>query len=127
MAEDAPAGPAGPVRVIDARRPPAGLGWPTSGILDLAATVPIGSISWRQRVQVHGRVRSLRVRPWGEVLTLEVVLVDETGGVTAVFPGRRRVPGIRPGTLLTVEGMVGARGNRLTVLNPHYDLRPFPV
>ncbi|MCU1354533.1 MAG: amino acid permease [Acidimicrobiales bacterium] len=96
-----------------------------AGVLDLAASIPIAEIVWRQRVQVSGRVRSLRVRPWGAVPTLELVLVDRSGGVTVVFPGRRRIPGIRAGSLLTVEGVVGVHADRLTVLNPHYDLRPF--
>ncbi|HEY4377596.1 MAG TPA: OB-fold nucleic acid binding domain-containing protein [Acidimicrobiales bacterium] len=115
--------PSSSIAVVDARRPDAHS--PSrSGVLDMAHTVPIATVTWRQRAQVSGRVRSVRVRPWGEVMTLELVLVDATGGVTVVFPGRRRIPGIEPGATLTVEGMVGSRDNRLTVLNPHYDLRP---
>ena len=52
-------------------------------LLDFAATDPAA--------QVGGKVRSVRVRPWGEVLTFEVVLADTTGAITIAFGGRRSV------------------------------------
>ncbi len=88
----------------------------------MTATTPIGDVRHRTRARVHGRVRSLRVRPWGDNPTLEVVLVDDTGGITLVFLARRHVNGIRPGTVLTAEGMVGAHDRRLAILNPVYEL-----
>lgn len=113
-----------PSTVINVRRPVAnGFRLPT-GPLDTSDRIPIGEVRFRQRAQVRGRVRSLRVRPWADVASLELVLVDDTGGITAVFLGRRSVPGIEPGTEMAIEGMVGAQGNRLAILNPHYDLRP---
>ncbi len=62
----------------------------------------------------------MRVRPWADSPTLEVVLVDDTGGITVVFLARRRIGGVRPGAVLRVEGMVGAHQNRLAMLNPEY-------
>lgn len=97
-----------------------------TGLLDPDDCIPIAGVQFRQRAQVKGQVRSIRIRPWADVPTLELVLADATGGITVAFLGRRHVAGIRPGSLLTVEGMVGSNRNRLTVLNPHYDLRPFP-
>ena len=44
------------------------------------------------------------------------------GGIGVVFLGRRRVPGIGPGTILAVEGMAGAYHDRLAILNPDYEL-----
>ncbi len=123
-ASGTPAEPA-PSEVIDVRRPLADAFALPTGPLEGSACSPIGDVRFRQRVQVRGRVRSLRVRPWADVPSLEVVLVDGTGGITAVFLGRRQVPGIGPGTLMAIEGMVGAQANRLAILNPHYDLRPF--
>ncbi|QXC61760.1 hypothetical protein KSP35_02640 [Aquihabitans sp. G128] len=99
----------------------------TGGILDLDRSIPIADVVWRHRAQVGGRVRSVRVRAWGDdVATLELVLADRTGGVTVAFLGRRRLGGIRPGVDLTVEGMVGARDGKLLITNPAYDLRPLP-
>jgi len=73
---------------------------------------------------VGGRVRSVRVRPWGEIPTLEAVVADDTGAVTVAFLGRRSVAGLEPNSWLTVEGMVGERNEKLVILNPAYDLRP---
>ena len=92
-------------------------------MLDVAGSTPIADVRWRQRVQVSGQVRSLRVRPWADVATLELVLVDDTGGVTVAFLGRRRLGGIHPGSELTVEGMVGQHGGKLVILNPAYTLK----
>jgi len=83
---------------------------------------PIADARFRQRVKVRGRVRSLRVRPWADSPTCEVVLVDDTGGITVVFLARRRIGGIRPGAVMSVEGMVGAHERRLAILNPEYEL-----
>ena len=94
------------------------------GMLDLASNRPIATVVYRSRAQVGGRVRTVRVRPWGEVATLEAVIADETGAVTVAFLGRRSIAGLVPGGWLTVEGMVGARNEKLVVLNPAYDLRP---
>jgi len=87
-----------------------------------AALIPIADARVRARVKVRGRVRSLRVRPWADSPTLELVLVDDTGGITVVFLARRRIGGVHPGTIMTVEGMVGAHERRLAILNPEYEL-----
>ena len=85
--------------------------------------VPIGDVRWRQRVRVRGRVRSMRVRPWAEgVSTLEATLVDDSGGVTLVFLGRKRILGLSLGRQLEAEGMVGENRERLVILNPVYEL-----
>lgn len=94
------------------------------GMLDLRASHPIAEVVYRRRAQVGGRVRSIRVRPWGEVVTLEAVIADDTAAITVAFLGRRSIAGIGPGTSLTVEGMVGQRNEKLVILNPAYDLRP---
>jgi len=86
-----------------------------------ATVVPIAEIRWRERARVAGRVRSMRIQPWGGVPTLECTLVDATGGVAVVFLGRREVAGIHPGTCLAVEGTVGEHNGRLAILNPTYD------
>lgn len=100
---------------------------PPGGILDLSRSIPIADVVWRRRAQVSGRVRSIRVRPWGDaVITLEAVVVDSTGGLAVAFLGRRSIPGLALGGPLTVEGMAGARAGKLLILNPAYDLRPIP-
>jgi len=89
---------------------------PTPGVTS------IGDVTWREPTTVAGRVRSVRVQPWGGAPTLECTLVDETGGLSVVFLGRRAVAGIRPGTRLLARGVVGAHDGRLAILNPDYEL-----
>jgi len=86
--------------------------------------VPIAEVRWRERARVRGRVRSLRVQPWAGAPTVECVLIDETGGMVVVFLGRRWIPGVRPGTVLTVEGMVGDHNGRPAIINPDYEILP---
>jgi amino acid transporter len=85
-------------------------------------TRPIGDVEWRQRVRVAGRVTSVRVQPKAGTSNLECVLADRSGGILLVFQGRPRIPGIEPGARLVAEGMVGAWGRRLAILNPDYEL-----
>ncbi|MGH9091854.1 MAG: OB-fold nucleic acid binding domain-containing protein, partial [Acidimicrobiales bacterium] len=85
-------------------------------------TRPIGEVTWRQRVRVAGRVKSVRVQPRAGTSNLECVLADPSGAILLVFQGRPRIPGIEPGARLVAEGMVGAWGRRLAILNPDYEL-----
>jgi len=115
----------GPALGVEDLPPISALAPVRGGVLDLSRSIPIADVVWRHRAQVGGRVRSVRVRAWGDdVATLELVLADATGGVTVAFLGRRSLGGIHPGVDLTVEGMVGARDGKLVLLNPAYDLRP---
>jgi RecG-like helicase len=90
-------------------------------------TVPVAEVEWRSRAKVAGRVRSVRVQPWAGVPTLECVLVDQTGGIGVVFLGRRQVAGVRPGTRMVVEGMVGEHAGHMAILNPEYRLLATPT
>ncbi len=88
---------------------------------------PISNLRYRQRGKVAGRVRSVRIQPWGDVPSLECTLTDASGGeITIVFLGRREVPGIRTGAQLVGEGMVGDRRGTLAILNPDYEILANP-
>jgi RecG-like helicase len=114
---------AGPTAVRVAGQPQARVPEPLpGGILDSTRTHPIAGVVFRRRAQVQGRARSIRVRPWGEIPTLEVVVTDGTAALTVAFLGRRRLAGVDPGSTLTVEGMVGERNGKLVILNPAYRL-----
>ncbi len=89
-------------------------------------TTPMGALRARQRSRVAGRIRSVRVQPGAGVSSLECTLADDTGQIDLVFQGRRLVPGIQPGVKLLAEGMVGERGRRLTMINPHYTILAVP-
>ena len=75
----------------------------------------------RRQAKVTGRVVAVRVQPWGGAATLEATLSDGTGQVTIVFLGRRHVGGVKPGALMTAEGVLGTHGNRVAMLNPVYE------
>ncbi len=85
-------------------------------------TVPISDVTWRTRVRVAGRIRSLRVQTAKGTANLECEITDDTGVLLLVFQGRPKIPGIEPGARLIVEGMVGSWQRRLAILNPDYEL-----
>jgi hypothetical protein len=86
-------------------------------------TTAIGEVRCRQNARVHGRVQAIRVEPLGGSPSLECTLVDETGGVSVVFFGRRQIEGITIGSSITVEGMAIDHHGRLAIVNPVYELR----
>jgi len=83
-------------------------------------SVPVAEARSRRRVNVTGRIHSVRVQPHGGVASLECTLADDTGGIVLVFLGRRSIPGMVVGAGIVVEGMVGEDGVRLVMLNPVY-------
>ncbi len=93
------------------------------GVTNVPPTTPIAALAWRKRAVVAGRVRSLRLQPRSEVPTLECVLVDESGAtITLVFLGRRSISGVRSGSHLMADGMVGKYEGKLAMINPIYEL-----
>jgi RecG-like helicase len=84
--------------------------------------VAIAAVTWRQRVQIEGRVRTVRVQPLSGTATLECILQDDTGAMSLVFLGRSNIPGIDIGTRLRAQGVAGDHRGRLAILNPDYQL-----
>jgi amino acid transporter len=82
----------------------------------------IALLTPRERICVAGRVHAIRVQPWGGNPALECSLSDETGSITLVFTGRRAVPGIRLGTIMSATGVVGEHHGMRAMLNPAYEL-----
>jgi amino acid transporter len=87
---------------------------------------PIVALTWRQRARIQGRVRSVRVTPLSGAPALAVEVWDSTGGITALFYGRRSIAGIAPGSKLELEGMVGEANGHLAMANPSYELLAGP-
>jgi RecJ-like exonuclease len=76
-----------------------------------------------EAVTVKGRLRSVEICPRGSVATLEAELFDGTEGVTLVWLGRRRIPGIEPGRTVRASGRVAVRDGRKVIYNPYYELQ----
>ncbi len=90
---------------------------------EVAGTTPIAALTWRARARVAGRVKTLRVQPWVQAPSLECVVVDGSGhAITLVFLGRRSISGLRSGSVLVAEGMVGKHRHKLAIINPTYEL-----
>jgi amino acid transporter len=98
-------------------------GPPPAPTTDERGVAALGGVRWRQRVTVEGRVTTLRASPTGEGALLEVVVSDDSGSVSLVFNGRRRVAGIELGTTIRAEGTVARHRGRLAIFNPVYNLR----
>ncbi len=84
-------------------------------------TTPIGSLPWRTTCKIAGRVKSVRVQSLDSVPSLAARVEDPTGGILLVFAGRRSVPGMEPGRLITAMGVVGEVGGHLAMMNPDYE------
>ena len=93
-------------------------------MLDQGDRVAIQNATHRQTAVVQGRVRSVEVSPISGSPALRCELVDETGGVTLLFYGRRSIAGIEPGVQLRAEGRIGTYKGHLAIANPLYSLMP---
>jgi len=87
----------------------------------------IATVVARHPTTVAGRVRAIRVQPWGGNPALECSLSDETGSITLVFLGRRQVEGVRLGTIMSATGVAGEHHGMRAILNPAYTLIQTPT
>ncbi|GAB3478899.1 MULTISPECIES: OB-fold nucleic acid binding domain-containing protein [Amycolatopsis] len=76
-----------------------------------------------QEVIVLGRLRSVELCPNTQAVTLEAELFDGTDGVTLVWLGRRRIPGIEPGRTIKARGRMADRDGKKVLYNPYYELQ----
>jgi hypothetical protein len=75
-----------------------------------------------QEVTVFGRLRSVEFGPQDADASLEAELFDGTEGVTLIWLGRRRIPGIEPGRTMRVRGRMAVRDGRKVLYNPYYEI-----
>jgi RecG-like helicase len=75
-----------------------------------------------QEVTVMGRLRSVDLCPQDAEASLEAELFDGTEGVTLIWFGRRRIPGIEPGRTMRVRGRMSVRDGRKVLYNPYYEI-----
>lgn len=75
-----------------------------------------------QEVTVFGRLRSVEFCPRDAEASLEAELFDGTEGITLIWLGRRRIPGIEPGRTMRVRGRLAVRDGRKVLYNPFYEI-----
>jgi hypothetical protein len=83
--------------------------------------VPIGTLTWKQRVTVEGRVTAVQVGS-AAGRSLEVELFDDSGGIRLLFLGRTSIPGLVPGARLRATGRVGEFKGHLALANPRWEM-----
>lgn len=76
-----------------------------------------------EQVVMLGRLRSVEFCPHGAAASLQAELFDGTDGVTLIWMGRRRIPGIEPGRTIKVRGRIAIREGHKVLYNPHYELQ----
>jgi hypothetical protein len=76
-----------------------------------------------EEVTMVGRLRSVEICPKDAAASLEAELFDGTEGVTLIWVGRRRIPGIEAGRKIKVRGRMAVRNGRKVLYNPYYELR----
>ena len=83
---------------------------------------PMDAITLRTPQQVAGEIEMVRVVPRAAADAVEATVTDGRGQVTAVFLGRRRIPGISAGRRVLLEGVPTRHGNQILIYNPVYRL-----
>jgi len=83
---------------------------------------PLDAIELRQPVRVVGEISSVRIVPRAGAAAVEATVSDGHAAVTAVFLGRRKIPGLSPGRRVELEGVVAKRDGGRLIYNPMYRL-----
>ncbi len=89
--------------------------------LDAGAST-IADAQPRTRVHLQGRIEVLTLNPNGTNRWLEAELNDGTGSVHLIWMGRRRIPGLRAGRRLAVDGLIAVNDGQPIIYNPKYQL-----
>ena len=80
----------------------------------------IADVALRRRVEVTGEITATRVVPRNASPWLELTIEDGSGSFVAIYTGRRSIPGLAPGRVVTFEGVLGDQHGRRVMMNPGY-------
>jgi amino acid transporter len=84
--------------------------------------IPISSLTGYRRAAVAGRVHAIEIRPVKGSAVLACTVADTSGELTALFYGRARISGLRPGSNVRLRGTVGITSTGAVMINPAYEL-----
>lgn len=82
----------------------------------------IGSCRCGEIVTVCGSLRSVTLDPTNALATVQAELYDGSGRIVLVWLGRREIPGIEPGRVLSATGRLTSCDGTPTIFNPRYRL-----
>lgn len=78
----------------------------------------------RNVVCIAGVVEGLTVRSREGVPAFEAKVSDGTGSITAVWLGRRTIPGVTFGARVVLTGRLGGEPSRMQLMNPTFEFSP---
>lgn len=78
----------------------------------------------RTPVRVGGEIKRVVTAPARGHANVEVTVDDGHGTVTAIFTGRRSIPGLTNGRTVVFEGVIMRQHGRPVIFNPAYTLIP---
>jgi hypothetical protein len=87
----------------------------------MPGTIRVSECTARGRVKVAGVVRRITIRPVEGFEALEAVLWDGTGEISALWLGRRSIPGLALGSRVVIEGVLGKERERPKIVNPTFE------
>lgn len=76
----------------------------------------------RERTTVTGRIVAITYPSKRATATIEAHIQDETGTLIVSWSGRRDIPGIRVGQMLSVEGVTSLVDSQPHMFNPRYEI-----
>jgi two-component system, OmpR family, sensor histidine kinase KdpD len=94
---------------------------------ELIGATRISDLRPQDRVKVTGTIISAQTTSIGSSLGYRCVLADGSGELDLLFLGRAVIAGLAAGTRCSIEGVVAARGGRLAVWNPRYEVQAAEV
>jgi hypothetical protein len=84
----------------------------------------IAALDTVRKAVIEGRVKVVAIRPKENSCVFEATVADGTGSLTAMFYGRKNIPGVEPGARLRLDGKVSIREGGPVMINPAYELLP---
>jgi hypothetical protein len=89
-------------------------------------TVRIAEAPNRKKVTLAGMVNRISLVPGEAGDTLEAVLTDGTGSITASWTGRRGIVGLTLGSRVVVTGVLSETTAGRRMVNPSFEFAPAP-
>lgn len=91
-----------------------------------ARPVKINLAQLRKAAIFAGTITQIRTLEIGLSIALQCTLQDDTGNLRLLFTGRMEIPGIAIGTKCMIEGTPGLFQEKVTVINPLYQITDEP-